>query len=70
VICLHKLNGEPVTVNAELIQTIESIPETVITLGDRRKVMVAEDVDEVAAAALEYRRRVVGVPGSEPAPLQ
>lgn len=58
MVSLHKLNGDPVTVNAELIQVIESLPDTVITFTDQRRLIVAETVDQVVDAVLEYRRQV------------
>jgi len=62
VITLHKLNGEPLVLNAELIETVESTPDTLITLVDRRRLMVAETVDEVVHRFLDYRRAVSGAP--------
>lgn len=58
MIRLHKLNGDPITVNAELIQLVESLPDTVITFTDQRRLLVAETVEDVTEAALEYRRRI------------
>jgi flagellar protein FlbD len=58
VITLHKLSGEPLVLNAELIETVESTPDTLITLVDRRRLMVAEPVQDVVERAVEYRRHV------------
>lgn len=58
MITLHKLNGEPLVLNAELIETVESTPDTLITLIDRRRLMVGEPVDEVVARVIDYRRAV------------
>jgi flagellar protein FlbD len=63
VIALHKLHGEPIVLNAELIESIESTPDTLITLVDPRRVLVTESVDEVVDAVVGYRRRVMGAPG-------
>lgn len=60
MITLHRLNGDEVTLNAELILSVEATPDTLISMVDRRRVMVAETVDEVVAAVLEYRRLVTG----------
>lgn len=62
MITLHKLSGGEFVLNAELIETIEATPDTLLTLIDRRRVMVAEDVDEVVARVLAYRRATAGVP--------
>lgn len=60
MISLHKLCGDRVTINAELILTVEATPDTLVTTMDRRRFMVAESVDEVVAAVLDYRRHVSG----------
>ncbi len=60
MITLHKLNGEPLVLNAELIETVEATPDTLITLVDRRRLMVAEDVGEVVERVVDYRRTVGG----------
>lgn len=62
MITLHKINGDEVVLNAELIETVESTPDTLITLLDRRRMMVCESVDDVVSAVVAYRRRVVGAP--------
>lgn len=51
---LTRLNGSRITVNALLIEQLESTPDTVITLTTGRKVVVKESADEVVALALEY----------------
>lgn len=58
MITLHKLSGEPLVLNAELIETVESTPDTLITLVDRRRLMVAEPVQDVVERVVEYRRYV------------
>jgi flagellar protein FlbD len=62
VITLHKLSGEPLVLNAELIETVESTPDTLITLVDRRRLMVAEPVEDVVAAVVGYRQAISGIP--------
>jgi flagellar protein FlbD len=59
VITLHRLNGEEMTLNADLILTIEATPDTHIIMMDRRQLLVMESVDEVIDAAIEYRARVM-----------
>ena len=45
-------------INAELIQTIESTPDTVIKLTNGRKLVVKEGVDEVIEKVIAYKRKV------------
>lgn len=62
MITLHKLNGDEVTLNADLIVTVEATPDTRISMLDRRSVLVGESVAEVIAAAIDYRRQIFAGP--------
>ena len=42
--------------NAEVIQTIEETPDTVITLMNDKKFIVDEPADEVVRRVMKYRR--------------
>jgi len=55
---LTRINGSQVVVNAELIEFIESTPDTVVSLTSGKKVMVREDVDEVVRRVVAYQRRL------------
>ena len=58
MITLHKLNGSPVVVNAELIESVEPGGQTVVTLTTGNKYLVKETPAEVSAKVVEYRRKV------------
>lgn len=60
---LNRLNGTPVTVNAELIETVEAIPDTIITLTSGKKLMVVESVDLVIEQVMAYRRSLLEAAG-------
>jgi len=60
MIQLTRLDGLPLVLNAELIEHIESVPETVIVLTTNKRLMVRETVDEVVARVLAYRQAVYG----------
>jgi len=62
VIHVHKLNGEEFALNAELIETIEATPDTIVTLVGRRRFTVTESVDQVIEAVVAYRRGVAAAP--------
>jgi flagellar protein FlbD len=61
MITLNRLghSDEPFHLNVDMIVTIESTPDTVITLATGAKVVVAETPDEVAAAVHSYRASVL-----------
>lgn len=44
--------------NAELIETIEETPDTVITLTNGKKILVEEAIDEIVRKVMEYRRAI------------
>ncbi|MBI2385120.1 MAG: flagellar FlbD family protein [Elusimicrobia bacterium] len=58
MIKLHKLNGLELVVNAELIETLEPGPETVVHLATGNKLTVTEKADEIIAKVVEYRKAV------------
>lgn len=45
-------------VNAELIETVEPTPDTVITLTTGHKIIVQESVDEVVRLVVAYKRAI------------
>jgi flagellar protein FlbD len=55
---LTKLNGAQLVVNSDLIEFIESLPDSLITLTTGTKIMVREKIPEIIAAVVEYRRRI------------
>lgn len=59
MILVHRLKGEPLFINADLIETIEATPDTVISLADGRKVVVAEPPEEIVERARLYRASVL-----------
>lgn len=69
MITLHKLNGMEVVVNADLIETLEPGPETVVNLATGNRLVVRENADEIAAKVLEYKKALHG--GGKPVnPIQ
>ncbi|MDU4959901.1 MAG: flagellar FlbD family protein [Sporomusaceae bacterium] len=45
--------------NAELIETIEETPDTVITLTNGKKLIVDEPMDGIVRKVMEYRRALM-----------
>jgi flagellar protein FlbD len=56
MINVTKLNGSRLVINADLIEFIESTPDTLLTLTTGRKVMVKEDMESVVQRIVDYRR--------------
>ncbi len=55
MISVTRLNGEHLYVNADLIETVEATPDTLIAFTTGKKMMVLESVDEVVERIKEYR---------------
>ena len=69
VIKLTRLNNSVIVVNSDLIEYVEAIPDTIITLTTGQKLMVKETVDEVIERTIHYKRNVLQGPVKiEPAP--
>ena len=52
---LTKMNGGSITVNADLIETVEETPDTIITLTTGKKIIVKESRQEVKNLVKSYR---------------
>jgi len=53
-----KLTGERVFVNADLIETVEPHPDTVMILSNGKHFIVRERAEEIVARIVEYQRSV------------
>jgi len=59
MIVLHKMNGDEIILNANHIETIESKPDTTITLVNDKKYLVKESKDEVLSLIYDYFHKVL-----------
>jgi len=58
MIVLEKLNKEEIVLNSNLIELIETIPETKITLTSGRYYLVTQTKEEVVKRIIEYNRKI------------
>lgn len=56
MIKVTRLNGKEFVLNAERIQTVESTPDTVITMHGGDKYIVKESLDDIVSQAVTYGR--------------
>ena len=61
MIKLTKFNSEAqkkgeFVLNAEIIETIEETPDTVVTLTNGKKLIVDESMDDIVRREMKYRR--------------
>lgn len=55
MILVHRLRGEPFYVNPDVIESIESNPDTVLTLVDGRRILLEDAPEQVVARFTDYR---------------
>ncbi len=58
MIALKGINNRDITVNCELIETIKSTPDTIITLTNGKNLIVKNSVDEIIEKTIEYKRKI------------
>jgi flagellar protein FlbD len=62
MIRLTRISHASVVLNSDLIEHIESTPDTVISLTTGQKVVVLESCDEVIRRVVEFRRSLLHLP--------
>ncbi|MBV8074454.1 MAG: flagellar FlbD family protein [Candidatus Eremiobacteraeota bacterium] len=60
MIALRRLNNQPIVVNCELIESIESTPDTVVTLISGNKLIVRDSLEEIRKRVIEFKREIYG----------
>ncbi|OLN22782.1 hypothetical protein BTO30_07600 [Domibacillus antri] len=58
MITVTRLNGKPFSLNAIYIETVESFPDTTITLTNGKKYVVREAHEEVTAGIESFYSRI------------
>jgi flagellar protein FlbD len=58
VIKLHRLDGNEIIVNADLIETIAAGPETIVSLFWGNRLLIKESVDQVQELVIDYRKKI------------
>ncbi len=59
---LTRLNGKKFLLNAELVETVESLPDTTLRLTNGKTYVVKEDCQTVLNALLGYRQGLIHGP--------
>lgn len=59
MIILTRLAGSRFAVNPDLLERVEATPDTVLTLLDGTKYVVAEALEEVVGRVADYRATVI-----------
>ncbi len=56
MIKITKLNKEEIYLNADLIEIVESTPDTSIQLHSGKRLVVRDSVDEIVQKILKYKK--------------
>tara|TARA_B100000029_G_scaffold288685_1_gene282459 strand:+ start:597 stop:800 length:204 start_codon:yes stop_codon:yes gene_type:complete len=56
MIKLTRLNNSKLVINAEMIEFVEAIPDTIVSLVSGKKIMVTESVDQVVEQVVEFKK--------------
>ena len=59
MIRVTRLNGPEFALNPDLIERADSTPDTVVTLADGTKYVIAESLDELLRLVRDYRASVI-----------
>ena len=59
MIQLTRINHVPLTLNSDLIEHVETTPDTVISLTNGQKFVVLEPADEVVKKVIAFRREIL-----------
>ena len=59
MIHLTRTNHRPLVVNAELIEHVETTPDTVVSMTTGEKFVVVETADDVVDKVIAYRRSIL-----------
>ena len=55
---LTRINGTEIVINADLIQFVETLPDTIVTLTNGQKIIVRESIDQVVERVKEFKRDI------------
>ena len=60
---VSKLSGETCIVNADAIDVIETIPDTVLVLASGKKILVLDSPSEIVERIVAYKQKIfLGLP--------
>ena len=59
MIQVTRINRVPLVVNSDLIEHIETTPDTVVSLTNGQKFMVLESADEIIQRVIAFRRQIL-----------
>lgn len=62
MIQVTRLNGDKLIINADMIEFVEALPDTIITTTTGKKLNVTESSGDIVDRIIEYKRRIHLIP--------
>ena len=59
MVLVHRLKGEAIFLNADMIESIEACPDTLVTLVDGRSFVLSDAPDEIVERIRRFRASVL-----------
>jgi flagellar protein FlbD len=59
MIRLTRINQIPLVLNADLIEHLETTPDTIVSMTNGQKFVVLESSDDVIRKVIEFRREIL-----------
>ena len=59
MIVVHRLKGQRMFLNADLMESIEETSDTVVTLVDGRRIVVADSAADLASRIVDFRASIL-----------
>jgi flagellar protein FlbD len=69
MIRVTRINDAELVINSDLIEFVEPVPDTMITLTTGKRIMVKESIDEIIDRVAEFKQRSAArpmTPGADP----
>jgi flagellar protein FlbD len=56
MIALKRINGQEFVLNVDFIESVESTPDTVITLTSGKKILVRNSIEDIVRKTIKYKQ--------------
>jgi flagellar protein FlbD len=63
VIRVTRINSTPIVLNCDLIEQVQTVPDTMIALTNGKHLLVQESVEEIIERVVAFRRRTLSSVG-------
>ena len=58
MINITRINGSDLTINSELIETIEATPDTTITMTTGKRIIARDSIDDIIKKIIAFKGQV------------